>query len=326
MWPGGRTPRVRALPPVPADLDLLAVQAGRPCNRIKGADAGAEFHHDGARPPTAPPRLGSLMSGRVAESRCTEPRGRGNWPSGGSLTLGRGQPVGELARRRVGRERLVDQRVRHAGPGAPQLDRDDVVGYPAAVREAGRDPPPSRPEDALLGGRGGRDRGVSAGACRPAPFPVKFGESRDDPVGGWPGEQGWPAGSARGLCPPRPSAARRAGTRRGTGRGSSAAQAGDGSRSWRTACRPTAAARFHWSLCPERGSAPSLTSGLPSPRHLPEGGRCPRSSPFVGVPQPDPLAARRGPHADGRGGALLVSVENRHLDRDRVHVSGGWWR
>jgi hypothetical protein len=40
---------VRAVVCVPADLDFLAVQAGRRV-QDQGADAGAEFHHDGARP------------------------------------------------------------------------------------------------------------------------------------------------------------------------------------------------------------------------------------------------------------------------------------
>ena len=54
------------------------------------------------------------------------------------------------------------------------------------------------------------------------------------------------------------------------------------------------------------------------PRHLPERPAVDVLA-VVGVPQPDPLAARRGPHADGRV-AAPGHRGNRHLDRDRVHV------
>src|SRR5690348_6915981 len=103
------------------------------------------------------PATGSLMSGRVAEAAVRNPE-VGELADRRVADAGRGQPVGELACRRVRLERLVDQRVGHAGQ-RPQFDRDHVVGYPAAVREAAGIAA-EQPEDALLARGSRRDGGV----------------------------------------------------------------------------------------------------------------------------------------------------------------------
>jgi len=71
----GQTPRVRPRAPVPADLDLLAIQAGRRV-QDQGADAGAELHHHGARPGRTRCCLVHLRTARG--TRCRAPPGRGS--------------------------------------------------------------------------------------------------------------------------------------------------------------------------------------------------------------------------------------------------------
>src|SRR5260370_42521199 len=85
-------------------------------------------------PPARQPRAGGAAlrrSGWVVEAAVRNPE-VGELAERRGADAGRGQPVGELGRGRVGGEILVDQRVGHPGDG-PKFDRDDVVGDPAAV-------------------------------------------------------------------------------------------------------------------------------------------------------------------------------------------------
>src|SRR5208282_2358820 len=75
-----------------------------------------------------PTPLGRVIEAAVRNPEVGEPRQRGG------ADVGRGQPVGELGGRRVRGVALVDQRVDDSRD-RPELDRDHVVGHPAAVRE-----------------------------------------------------------------------------------------------------------------------------------------------------------------------------------------------
>ena len=238
------------------------------------------------------PEVGELAERRVADA-------------------GRGQPVGELARRRVGLERLVDQRVASPRPA------------PAAR---------SRPRRRSPGGRSGsrprRRRAArrcsawptawagwrcSAGACRPAPSPVKLVKPRDDP-GGDAGEQD---GLQVGPRLARRDQRGQVGEHARVQDGQQGRQAGLGDVAARTACRPTAAASST-GPCGPSGISTSLTSGLPSRDTCRNG---PLSTFW-------PLSASHSRtrwrlavvHTPMVGMAAPGQRGDRHLDRDRVHV------
>ena len=193
--------------------------------------------------------------------------------------------------RRVAR---IDKRKRRPGDRA-QLDRDDVVEDPPAVREPGE--VASDDPERVRVARRRRDRHVQP-QLSASVVPVKFWKPGTIPDGMPVSRIATRSRARRGERP------RGSGTRPGTER-AAARRARGAARPGGTACRRRAASAFHRSL-PPIGTSTSLNSGLPRRETWTQ-------SPASCTEPRLRLADRRGLPARGRP----------HAD-DRARVASGW--